>query len=73
MDWLRSRKAVINCENSSVNLTTSSGEEVKYVATQSAAEICRVNQLEGSTLEDIWIVNEYPDVFPEELPSMPPE
>ena len=56
-----------------MNLTTSSGEEVVYVATQSATEICRVNQLEGTTLEDIRIVNEYPDVFPEELPGMPPE
>ena len=73
MDWLRLQKVVINCGNSSVNLTTSSGEEVMYVATQSAAEIYRVNQLEGTTLEDIRIVNEYPDVFPEELPGMPPE
>ena len=56
-----------------MNLTTSSGEEVVYVATQSAAEIYRVNQLEGTTLEDIRIVNEYPDVFPEELPGMPPK
>jgi hypothetical protein len=56
-----------------MNLTTSSREEVVYVATQSAIEIYRVNQLEGTTLEDIRIVNKYPDVFPEELPSMPPE
>ena len=33
MDWLRFRKAVINCGNSSVNLTTPTGEEVEYVAT----------------------------------------
>ena len=29
--------------------------------------------MKGTTLEDIRIVNEYPDVFPEELPGMPPE
>ena len=29
--------------------------------------------MEGTTLEDIRIVNEYPDVFPEELPGMPPD
>ena len=73
MDWLRLQKAVINCGNSSVNLTTSSREEVVYVATQSAVEICRVNQLEGTTLEDIKIVNKYQEVFPEELLGMPPE
>ena len=59
MDWLRLQKVVINCGNISMNLTTSSGEEVEYVATQSAAEIYRVNQLEGTTLEDIRIVNKY--------------
>ena len=73
MDWLRSQKAVINCGNSSVNLTTPSGEKVEYVATQSASEIYRVNQLKGTTIEDIRIVNEYPDVFPEELSGMPSE
>ena len=43
MDWLRFQKAVINCGNSSVNLITSTGEEVVYVATQSGVEICQVN------------------------------
>ena len=56
-----------------MSLTTPSGEKVEYVATQSASEIYRVNQLKGTTIEDIRIVNEYPDVFPEELPGMPPE
>ena len=73
MDWLRSQKVVINYGNSSMNLTTPSGEKVEYVVIQSAAKICRVNQLEGTTIEDIRIVNEYPDVFPEELLGMPLE
>ena len=29
--------------------------------------------MEGTTIEDIRIVNEYPNVFPEELPGMPPD
>jgi hypothetical protein len=32
-----------------------------------------VNQLEEKSLEHIRIVSEYPDVFPEELPGMPPD
>ena len=32
-----------------------------------------VNHAKGTTLEDIRVVNEFPDVFPEELPGMPPE
>ena len=56
-----------------MNLTTPSREKVEYVATQSALEICQVNQLKGTSIEDIRIVNEYPDVFPDELPGMPPK
>ncbi|XP_066385406.1 uncharacterized protein [Miscanthus floridulus] len=73
MDWLRPQRAVIHCENSSVILTAPSGEKVEYAATQSALEISWVNQLKGTSIKDIQIVNEYPDVFPNELPSMPPE
>jgi hypothetical protein len=32
-----------------------------------------VNQLEEKSLEHTRIVCEYPDVFPEELPGMPPD
>ena len=56
-----------------MNLTTPSGEKVEYVAIQPASKICLVNQLKGTTVEDIRIVNEYPDVFPNELPGMPPD
>jgi len=29
--------------------------------------------LEAKTVEEVTVVNEYPDVFPEELPGMPPD
>ena len=32
-----------------------------------------VNQVEGRNLADILVVCEYPDVFPEDLPGMPPD
>ena len=32
-----------------------------------------VNQLEGTRLEDIRVVCEFPDVFPDDLPGMPPD
>ena len=32
-----------------------------------------VNQVEGKKLADIPVVCEYPDVFPDELPGMPPD
>src|SRR6185312_12897198 len=32
-----------------------------------------VNQIEGKKLTDIPVVCEYPDVFPDDLPGMPPD
>jgi hypothetical protein len=32
----------------------------------------RLNYLKGVSLEDVAVVREYPDVFPDELPGMPP-
>jgi hypothetical protein len=29
--------------------------------------------MKGKVLEDIKVVNEYPDVFPDDLPGMPPD
>jgi hypothetical protein len=31
------------------------------------------NQVHGNSLEGIWVVQEYLDIFPEELPGMPPD
>jgi hypothetical protein len=32
-----------------------------------------LSQMKVTTLEEILVVQEYPDVFPEELPGMPPD
>jgi hypothetical protein len=32
-----------------------------------------MNQLKADSIEDIRVVCEYPDVFPDDLPGMPPE
>ena len=34
---------------------------------------CVVNQMKEMPLEDIKVVSEYPNVFPEDLPGMPPD
>jgi hypothetical protein len=35
--------------------------------------VYNLNNLEKRTLEDVLVVCEYPDVFPEELPGLPPD
>ncbi|TKC11711.1 hypothetical protein FA727_23790, partial [Robertmurraya kyonggiensis] len=53
-------------------LVAPSGEKIEYQATKTT-EPGQVNHAEGTELKDIRVVNEYPDVFPDELPGMPPE
>jgi hypothetical protein len=56
-----------------VILTSSEGERFEFVATLLSAANCAVNQLKVELIEDIRVVCEYPDVFPDELLGMLPE
>jgi hypothetical protein len=56
-----------------VILTSSEGERFEIVATLPSAAHYAVNQLKVNLIEDIRVVCEYPDVFPDELLGMPPE
>jgi len=73
MDWLSKCDRVILCAKKLVLLTSPQGDRVEFVATLPSAEHCVVNQLEGTRLEDIRVVCEFSDVFPDDLPGMPPD
>jgi hypothetical protein len=78
MDWLSKHKGMINCAKKAVRLTTSSGKEMEYVAEnlvtdKAASNRVVLNQLDAASTMDVSIVSEFLDVFPEELPSMPPD
>jgi hypothetical protein len=74
-DWLKSRDGVIQCANGTIMLTISQGERVQVSTDMStnAKGKTMINHLEVKPLENIKVVCEYPDVFPEELPGMPPD
>jgi hypothetical protein len=77
MDWLSKHKVLINCAKKSVKLTTPDGKELKFVAesvviAKGAANHVKLNQLDASQGPMVPVVKKFPDVFPEELPSMPP-
>jgi hypothetical protein len=65
--------AVIHCSKRSVVLTRQEGERFEFVATLLSAADCAANQLKANSMEDIRVVCEYPDVFPDDLLGMPPE
>jgi hypothetical protein len=52
-------------------LTKKDGTIVEFVATVQADQISMLSQMKVTALEEILVVQEYPDVFPEELPGMP--
>jgi hypothetical protein len=69
---------LINCAKKSIKLTTPDGKELEFnaeliVTAKGVANHAKVNQLDASQGSDMPVVNGFPDVFPEELPSMPPD
>jgi hypothetical protein len=56
-----------------VILRSPEGERFEFVATLLSAADCAVNQLKVDLIEDIRVICEYPDVFLDDLPGMPPE
>ena len=47
-------------------------KRIKYVS-RHAPRRTQVNSLSGVVQEEVPVVKDYPDVFPEELPRMPPD
>jgi hypothetical protein len=72
MDWLSKYDGVIQCARRAVRLTKTDGTTVKFLATVQSDQGSMLNQMKVTALEEIRVVQEYPDVFPEELPGMPP-
>jgi hypothetical protein len=71
-------KVLINCTKKFVKLTTFEGKEMEFVAelvvaAKGVANHAKVNQLDASQGYEVPVVNEFPDVFPEELAGMPPD
>jgi hypothetical protein len=78
MNWLTKYQASLSCDKRTVKLVSLSGEEVLVELVLSGPRkgschkvIAHIEEIEPS--EAISVVSEFLDVFPEELPGMPPE
>jgi hypothetical protein len=69
MDWLTKHKGIISCANKTVLLTDHQGNSVSCQAQPPTKDPMVFNL----AVESIFVVEEFMDVFPEELPGMPPE
>nr|XP_040244075.1 uncharacterized protein LOC120963498 [Aegilops tauschii subsp. strangulata] len=73
MNWLTQYQVCINCGTRGVTLTSQEGRTTKFYARRSIPKKDMVFTAIAEELELIPMVSEFPDVFPEELPGMPPD
>jgi hypothetical protein len=78
MNWLTMYQSSLSCDKRTVKLVSLSGEEVLVELVLSGPRKGSCHQVtthieEIKPSEAINVVSEFPDVFPEELPCMPPE
>jgi hypothetical protein len=73
MDWLRKYDGVILCAKRAIRLTKEDGTIVEFNAAIQAEQVSLLNKVRGASLNEIRVVQEYPDVFPEYLRGMPPD
>ncbi|XP_073355135.1 uncharacterized protein [Aegilops tauschii subsp. strangulata] len=67
MDWMIKYQGIIDCASRFVTLSAPGGKRIKYVCKYKRDQV-QVNYLKGGSLEEVPVVRDYPDVFPEELP-----
>ena len=74
MSWLRKKRQFIHCAKGTIELTSSKGErfEVEIVVTTTTrlATFLVDGKFVGNNIR---VVRDFPDVFPEQLPGMPPD
>lgn len=74
MDWLKPRQALIDCAAKSVILTHFTGHIVTFHSSKATnTQLYSLDAKPLPTLESVKVVCKFPDVFPEDLPGMPPD
>jgi hypothetical protein len=73
MDWFSKYNGVIQCARKAVKLTKKDRTSVEFVAMVQSGLHSKLNQTKAIALEDIRVVQDFLDVFLEELPGMPPD
>jgi hypothetical protein len=71
MDWMSKYQGHIDCSRKAITVTSTSGVQIEHVATMPSRKSYYKKSVSGPTLDQVPVVCEYPDVFPEELPGMP--
>lgn len=74
MNWLAQHKAILNTDLRTIRLSYGQQEVLLSIPVAIPAKPCgRVYEVIIPEIQDIPVVCEFPDVFPEDLPGLPPE
>ena len=73
MDWLTRHQVCINCATRTVTLVNPAGQPAQFIASRILPKKGMAYKATVMDMNMIPVVSEFPDVFPEELPGMPPD
>jgi hypothetical protein len=73
MDWLRKYDRVMLCAKRAIRLTMEDGTIVEFNAAIQTDQVSLLNKVQVTSLNEIRVVQEYPDVFLEDLLGMLPD
>jgi hypothetical protein len=73
INWFRKYDGVILCAKRAIRLTQEDGTIVEFIAAMQADPANLLNRVQGTSLDEIRVVQEYSDIFLEELTGMPPD
>jgi hypothetical protein len=66
-------QGLIDCARKAITVTNNDGVQIEHIATMPSCKAYYKKFVSGPTLDQVSVVYEYPDVFPEELSGMPPD
>jgi hypothetical protein len=73
MSWMKGHKAQLDTISHTVHLDSPANGVVVLQLPPSATKHSSVHHTAAQNLEDICVAREFPDVFPDDLPGMPPD
>ena len=66
-------KGLIDCAKKAITMTSTTGVLVEHVSETLSRQFKCNKSIAQPTIDQVRIVCEYPDVFPDVLPGMPPD
>jgi hypothetical protein len=70
---MKPNQVVIQCQQKVVVVNAPNGEKISVDVAVQKQPIALVNQLDDDASKESPVIDEFPDVFPDDLPGMPPD